>query len=345
MDGQSSNTTVPTTVPTTDPTANTPAPTFSVLLPSYRYPTPAPFNGVRDGFACEAWLTTVRRFFLGANIADASRTVTAIAYLGATGLLWWDGQYLPDSTAWPIFVEAFRTEFRPAGFYDHIRTLLYSIRMTSTVSEYVGRTRRYLAVLCTPEMHEEARKVMEDSAKTCFLQGAPLSLRQMLLSMGINRSVAPSIHELCQAAEQYDHVYNFTPDKGQVPSTNRPDTSALQMAAATQLSAADPNAMEVDNLLLHNIETIVRRVTLNALSQQPPRSNNRPNNFRTYTRQNNYRPPLRPLSDTDRRNLMASGSCFRCRQQGHKASECRVNAIEQGSIPPPVSGNAPGDQD
>jgi zinc knuckle protein len=343
MDGQSSNTTVPTTVPTTDPTANTPAPTFSVLLPSYRYPTPAPFNGVRDGFACEAWLTTVRRFFLGANIADASRTVTAIAYLGATGLLWWDGQYLPDSTAWPIFVEAFRTEFRPAGFYDHIRTLLYSIRMTSTVSEYVGRTRRYLAVLCTPEMHEEARKVMEDSAKTCFLQGAPLSLRQMLLSMGINRSVAPSIHELCQAAEQYDHVYNFTPDKGQVPSTNRPDTSALQMAAATQLSA-DPNAMEVDNLLLHNIETIVRRVTLNALRQQPPRSNNRPNNFRTNTRQNNYRPPLRPLSDADRRNLMASGSCFRCRQQGHMASECRVNAIEGGINTPTTSGNAPSDQ-
>lgn len=345
MADQPSYTNVPTTVPTANTTANTPAPTFSVLLPSYRYPTPAPFNGVRDGFACEAWLTTVRRFFLGANIADVSRTVTAIAYLGSTGLLWWDGQYLPDSTDWSIFVEAFRTEFRPAGFYDHIRTLLYSIRMTSTVSEYVGRTRRYLAVLCTPEMHEEARKVMEDSAKTCFLQGAPLSLRQMLLSMGINRSVAPSIHELCQAAEQYDHVYNFTPDKGQSPSTNRADTSALQMAAATHLSAADPNAMEVDNLLLHNIETIVRRVTLNALRQQPPRSNNRPHNFRTYTRQNNHRPPLRPLSDTDRRSLMASGSCFRCRQQGHMASECRVNAIEQARTPPPVSGNAPSDQD
>ncbi|KAF9944574.1 hypothetical protein BGZ72_002216 [Mortierella alpina] len=287
-------------------TNDTPAPSISVLLPSYRYPTPASFNGVRDGFACEAWLTTVRRFFLGANITDASRTVTAIAYLGATGLLWWDGQYLPDSTAWPIFVEAFRTEFRPAGFYDHIRTLLYSIRMTSTVSEYVGRTRRYLAVLCTPEMHEEARKVMEDSAKTCFLQGAPLSLRQMLLSMGINRSVAPSIHELCQAAEQYDHVYNFTPDKGPSPPINRPDTSALQMAAATQAPPNDPYAMEVDSLLLHNIETMVRRVTMNALRRQTPRSyvrsNYRPN-----------RPPLRPLSDADRRNLMASGSCFRCR--------------------------------
>ena len=156
---------------------------------------------------------------------------------------------------------------------------------------------------------------MEDSAKTCFLQGAPVSLRQMLLSMGINCSVAPSIHELCQAAEQYDHVYNFTPDKAQVPPTNRPDSSALQMTAATQLSSADPNAMEVDNLLLHNIETIVRRLILNALRQQPPRSNNRPNSFRTYyTRQNNYRPPLRPRSDTDRRNLMASGSCFRSRQ-------------------------------
>ncbi|KAF9270975.1 hypothetical protein BGZ68_004482 [Mortierella alpina] len=113
------------------------------------------------------------------------------------------------------------------------------------------------------------------------------------------------------------------------------------MTAATQLSAADPNAMEVDNLLLHNIETIVRRVTLNALRQQPPRSNNRPNNFRTNTRQNNYRPPLRPLSDIDRRNLMASGSCFRGRQQGHMASECRVNAIEQGSIPPPCRETPP----
>ncbi|KAI7818483.1 hypothetical protein BC939DRAFT_480371 [Gamsiella multidivaricata] len=94
------------------------APT-AILLPTYRYPPPPTFTGVRDGFACETWLTQVRRFFRGAQVIEANRTVTAIAYLGEAGLLWWDGQYRSDGTDWLDFEKAFRVEFRPAGFHDH----------------------------------------------------------------------------------------------------------------------------------------------------------------------------------------------------------------------------------
>src|SRR5678810_544502 len=120
-------------------TTHAPAP-VQVLLPSYRYPAPAAFNGTRDGFACEAWLTTVRRFFVGASITTSARTVTAVAYLGSAGLLWWDGLQAPDDTPWHQFEELFRSEFRPAGFRDHVRTLLFGIKMTTTVADYVGRT-------------------------------------------------------------------------------------------------------------------------------------------------------------------------------------------------------------
>ncbi|KAI7832203.1 hypothetical protein BC939DRAFT_498298 [Gamsiella multidivaricata] len=108
------------------------APT-AALLPACRYPSSPTFTGVRDGFACETWLTQVRRFFRGAQILDVNRTVTAIADLGEAGLLRWDGQYRSD-TDWLDFEKAFREEFRPAGFHERIRALLFSIKMTSTVA-------------------------------------------------------------------------------------------------------------------------------------------------------------------------------------------------------------------
>ncbi|KAG0354144.1 hypothetical protein BGZ54_001826 [Gamsiella multidivaricata] len=307
---------------------STPAPApapVQVLLPSYRYPSPTAFNGVRDGFACEAWLTTVRRFFIGARISEDSRTVTAVAYLGPTGLLWWDGLQAPDTTPWFQFEELFRAEFRPAGFYDHVRTLLFGIKMSSTVADYVSRTRRYLAILCTNETHPEARIMLEDSAKSCFLAGAPLALRQMLMSLAINSRSPVSIHEMCQAAEQFDTIYNFSlPNRTPTNANHATPTPAHAFLTAHTASLPDPMAMELDNL----------RLELNALRRQVNNNNGRHN--------------LAPLNDTERARLRARGACYKCRQDGHMARDCRGSNMNNLSVAAGVgsasAGNASSDQ-
>ncbi|KAG0347600.1 hypothetical protein BGZ54_004866 [Gamsiella multidivaricata] len=277
------------------------APT-AVLLPTYRYPSPPTFTGVRDGFACETWLTQVRRFFRGAQILDANRTVTAIAYLGEAGLLWWDGQYRSDDTDWLDFEKAFREEFRPAGFHDHIRALLFSIKMTSTVAEYVARVRKYMAILCTHDMHKEARSVLEDAVKAAFLEGAPLELKQTLMSLQITNRNALTIHDLCHAAEQFDTVFHYA----RSTSTSVRPTQAAQHALAATLAspAVDPMAMEIDNM----------RLEINALRKTV-------NKFRSgsYTRN---KPPL---DAAERTRCIRENRCFRCREVGHIAPNCPEN--------------------
>jgi hypothetical protein len=101
------------------PSPETNMPTTSVVLPSsstFRFPNPPYYEGARDGFKCEAWLTAVQRFFVGAKIAAAEKTLHAIIFLTGTASLWWEAHPLADSAAWADFVEAFRTEFRPTGF-------------------------------------------------------------------------------------------------------------------------------------------------------------------------------------------------------------------------------------
>lgn len=299
-------------------------PTTTVVLPSYRYPTPPTFGGDRDGFACEAWLTTVRRFFVGAGIPDDRRTVTALAYIGASAIIWWDGLSLPDTTTWEDFESAFRGEFRPAGFFDNVRSLLFSIKMATTVADYVSRTRRYVAIL-SAEAHAEARSMLEGAAKTCFLQGAPLSLRQMLMGMEITSTTNFGIHEMCQAAERFDHIYHFSASLSSSSTATTP-TAALQAAHAYAAAQPDPMAMEIDNL----------RMELNALRRQV-----------------HHQPGTLPrLTDADRARLMQRGACFRCREEGHMARECpkwkgkgravhNMNYNEGGH--PGSSGKAPSD--
>ncbi|KAG0043662.1 hypothetical protein BGZ83_011152, partial [Gryganskiella cystojenkinii] len=45
---------------------------------TFRFPNPPLYTGVRDGFLCEIWLTSVTRFFAGAHIPDDERTLHAV---------------------------------------------------------------------------------------------------------------------------------------------------------------------------------------------------------------------------------------------------------------------------
>jgi len=227
---------------------------------TFKFPRPELYQGERDGFKCTAWLTAVRRFFVGANIPTAQQTLHAVVFLTSSAALWWEGQALTDDAPFSQFERAFKDEFCPAGFDDHVRSLLFSIKLESTVADYIARLRRYMAVLSPANMSDDARLLLNNTAKTCFLNGCPEALRQMLQSLDIASGSQKTVHDLCAAAEQFDTIYHFS-----ASSPTTVPTGGQQFVAAQSNARSDPMAMEIDNL----------RVQLNALRQQI-RSNPRP---------------------------------------------------------------------
>ncbi|KAF9991592.1 hypothetical protein BGZ79_004250, partial [Entomortierella chlamydospora] len=229
----------------------------TVVIPTsnFKFPHPAYYQGVRDGFLCNAWLTSIRRFFVGAQIAADKQTLHAVIFLAGAAALWWEGQPLTDDAPFDKFETAFKTEFCPAGFEAHVRSLLFCIRLETTVADYIARLRKYMAVLCPPNMSDSARTVLEETAKTCFLNGCPVDLRQMLQGLDIAAGGQKTVHELCAAAEGFDTIYNFTTGSPAASLSGTQPFIAAHSATATQ---RDPMAMEIDAL----------RLQINALQQQ-----------------------------------------------------------------------------
>ncbi|KAG0196238.1 hypothetical protein BGX28_010388 [Mortierella sp. GBA30] len=164
---------------TTDDTTNPVIPRGSS---TFRFPHPQTYDGARDGFQCEAWLTSAKCFFRGARIPTDDQTLHAIVFLTGSASLWWEGNSLTDAATWDEFEAAFHAEFISAGFVDHIRSLLFTMKLTSTLAEYIGRIRQYRGILVTPAMGDEGKAVLDDTIKTSFRQGIPKSVNQMLLS-------------------------------------------------------------------------------------------------------------------------------------------------------------------
>ncbi|KAG0195152.1 hypothetical protein BGX28_002137, partial [Mortierella sp. GBA30] len=152
-EGSSSSAPVPTPDPAPTSAFSTPSTTTVVMPSNFRMRPPTPYEGARDGFLCEAWLSSLRRFLVAANIPVEQRTLHAVMYLSGNAALWWEGMRLPDWTPIDEFVALFRAAFCPRNFLESVRSELLRITMTSSLSEYITRFRRYMAVL-TPEMHE-----------------------------------------------------------------------------------------------------------------------------------------------------------------------------------------------
>lgn len=296
--------------------ANPPDPVF--LTPTFRFPHPESYTGARDGFLCEIWLTSLNRFFAGARIPDDQRTLHAVIFLTGDAALWWEGHVLTDAAHWDSFSEAFRAAFRPAGFIDLVRTMLFDIKMTSTVSDYVARTRKYLALLCPQDMNPEARLTMELATVSCFLKGAPKNLRQVLETYRLNNHSMTTIHDLCAVAEQFDQIYDYSSTSSSSPGTSYHAASS---------KASSNSAMELDNL----------RTEVNNLRRMVQSSNP----------QSGSRLPR--LTDPERARLVRENGCFKCRQLGHHQRDCpqrqrAINHIATESTSTAGQGNAPSDR-
>lgn len=296
-------------------------------MPAIKIRPPEPYEGERDGFKCEAWLATLRRYLIGAHVPVSERTLHSVMLLKGPAALWWEGLRLADATHIDIFVDRFREAFRPRNFIESVRAELLRIKMTSTLAEYVTRFRRLIAVL-TPEGAGGPNVAVEEFGRTVFMQGLTPELHRMIFA---NMQLATAnIEDVINAAEYYT---NFI---GTGPSPSTPLAPPR----------SNPMAMDLDHL----------QVMVNALMQAQQQNGYRPNNQqrsrpnnnhqqqwgRTNNNryQNNNRAHLPRLTPEERQRLIETGGCFKCRKDGHQWWQgiC-ANFIETNEGVP--SGNAP----
>lgn len=279
------------------------APSFPSAAAEIRYPRPQPFNGVRDGFSALTWLKTMERYFCATQLRSDLYTVMAVAYLGPRSAEWFNGSGISHDASFEDFKKAFKNAFIPDDFLRVVRHSLATLRMTSTVEDYTTESRRLLSVLTSEAKDVSARYEIESMAHISFIEGCPKSLQQLLSAMLVTQAL--TVEQLYQAAEKYDRIYHFQSDVAPLSSATAAPTPRLTQPAvvATNLAAANPMAMEIDNL----------RVELNYLKTQ------------LYQRTNRS-----PLSRGEREDLTRRRGCFKCRQEGHFARDCPERGAPRG---------------
>jgi len=317
-------------------------------MPAIKIRAPESYEGERDGFKCEAWLATLRRYLIGAHVPVAERTLHSVMLLKGPAALWWEGLRLPDDSHIDIFVARFREAFRPRNFIESVRAELLRIKMTTTLPAYVTKFRRLVAVL-TPEGAGALNVAVEEFGRTVFMQGLTPELHRMIFA---NMQLATAnIEDVINAAEYYTNFIGTGTSSSIPPAPPR----------------HNPNDMELDHLAIPGLDNHALQVVVNAIRQaqhQQPnhqrqyRPNNqqrsRPNNYNqqpwgrtNYNNRNNSNNQwahLPPLTPAERQHLIETGGCFKCRKSGHQGWQglCAnfLGINEDASF----SGNAPSGQ-
>jgi len=316
---------------------NTPLPV--ITTGTFRYPHPAAYDGVRDGFSILNFLQRMRLFFAGAEIAAERQTVVTLAFAGDEAVSWWTLLAMPNNTPFATFSSLLATEFSPVKFKEHILSLAMKMKMATptnltNVMAYITLARKYYLFL--QSYYTDNNAMLNDTIRTAFLAGAPLQLRQMLEVVIVNAGTdTVDIHQLFKSAEEFGRIFNS--------DDISPGAKALALSGSTA-GTTNPNAMEIDNiqLQLNNINRQLSNMNRSFNNRNGNNNNNR----------NNYGNPA-PLTQNERDHLMRTGGCLRCRQQGHFWRDCpkygnnnnngrRVNQVIVGN--PAESGNASDDQ-
>jgi hypothetical protein len=318
------------------------APISVVTTGTFRYPHPAPYDGVRDGFSILNFLQRMRLFFMGAQIEAERQTVVALAFAGDEAVSWWTLLALPNNTPFNHFSSLLATEFSPSKFKEHILSLAMKMKMSTpanfaNVTAYITLARKYHLLL--QSYYSDNHAMLTDTIRTAFLAGAPQQLRQMLevviANAGDNTVEMP---QLFKSAEEFGRIFNSD------------DMSTGAKALAISGSTNDPNAMEIDNIQV-KLNNINRQLSNMHRSLNNRNNNNNYHNNNRNNNNNNGHPA--PLTQNERDHLMRTGGCLRCRQQGHYGRDCprygngnnsgrRINQVIVGN--PDESGNASDDQ-
>jgi hypothetical protein len=205
--------------------------------------------------------------------------------LEGAAVVWWNDfkAVKGDNVSWSEFTSELLAHFQPANSQDIAADELINLRQTGSVLQYVMDFKR---------LKGEAHMSDDNFAKRMFINGLKTNLRQEL------KVRAPaSLDEAIKLAERLE----------------------CQQRVSQPPAQQHYEPMEIDNIEWRTVP--VRKPAPKLRQPQTPQTTySPPATYPTPTYAT--RQPRAPLTPEERQRLRMAGACFKCRQPGHRASEC-----------------------
>ena len=272
-----------------------------------------------------------------------SRVKFAAAQLRGEASTWWMSCTREQQCdSWDQFKELFQANFSPLEAAETARTLLYSIKQSGPVTEYIAAFRLQLhqvmdmnaadqLALFRRGLHESiAWKLNLQRPKTLTeaMQGAQrieMENQQSRLTRSSHRPFMP------MRQSQFNPVRNATPTYHFPSATNFPSSAVPMEISQMENARVDdiPNPLQ-DQEFQQGQYGLLNAMRMNTRGGAHKQVQNHARGFSTNNGYVSFPPKLSP---EDRMKLASENRCFRCRQVGHRATECPMNMSSHSKNP------------
>jgi hypothetical protein len=277
------------------------------LLRTSKMPT---FSGIRkkDQISLRDWLFALLTYLEAAGLhpeTDVAKCIAAASLSFAPDVArWYRTEYLPsikpNPVTWDFFVQSITDKYEPVPVGFTARTALKSIRQNGTIQEYNDAFSEVVSMISDMAEADKVDKYIEGLKQGLRLKVAGTLTRTLLESMTVAVQLeaawanVPRDNRAATPFTRYHNRHVATP------------ASTTRSSEATQ-SSPSPHLGRMSVADEYDDDDEKKQVPSHSLAaMQPARS------F----------PPK--LTDAMRAELQAQNKCFRCRQVGHVARQCKV---------------------
>jgi hypothetical protein len=291
-------------------------------------PTAYSGSGKKDDPTLNNWVSSMEVYCRAARIVTVREQLEqAGACLSNTAVEWFNKVFWPSITpltTWADFVAALHTRFEPVDSETTARARLNTLRQgkysvtayTNMFTDLIGR----VGAMEEKDRYEHytngLRKEIGDVLRL-HMVGRPQQLAvAMAIAFEIESAISRNANQPKGAWKRPDQWRRFGNNNN---NNNRFNANTNAFAPGND----GPVPMELGHLRSddHRDDDEKRDV-----SDNDPDDSNEAKASMSYAlaamQQQRPRGPLPKLSDADRARLRATGSCFRCRQQGHISRDC-----------------------
>jgi hypothetical protein len=277
------------------------------LLRTSKMPT---FSGIRkkDQISLRDWLFALLTYLEAAGLhpeTDAAKCIVAASLSFAPDVArWYRTEYLPsikpNPVTWDFFVQSITDKYEPVPVGFTARTALKSIRQTGTIQEYNDAFSEVVSMISDMAEADKVDKYIEGLKQGLRLKVAGTLTRTLLESMTV--------------AVQLEAAW------ANVPRDNR---AALPFARYHNRHVATPaTAARTSDTTQSSPSQHLGRMSVADEYDDDDEKKYAPSHSLAAMQPARSFPPK--LTDALRAELQAQNKCFRCRQVGHVARQCKV---------------------
>jgi hypothetical protein len=275
------------------------------LLRMSKMPT---FSGIRkkDQISLRDWLFALLTYLDAAGLhpeTDVAKCIAAASLSFAPDVArWYHMEYLPsikpNPVTWDYFIQSITDKYEPVPVGFTARTALKSIRQTGTIQEYNDAFSEVVSMISDMAEADKVDKYIEGLKQGLRLKVAGTLTRTLLESMTV--------------AVQLEAAWANVPrdNRASLPFVRYQNRHAAPATSSTSRSGDTAQNSPAPHLGRMSVgdenDDDEEKKSHSLAAMQPSRS------F----------PPK--LTDALRAELQAQNKCFRCRQVGHIARQCKV---------------------